>query len=128
MDTLGHGEISFKDLVISISLLLSCSLKESFKTAFELFDFEKKALLEKSEFTRIFRNLNLLLDNFGDKNLYDSQLEDLVNSIFTINGKIDGCICFDDYVISITEHPIIQLSLCVQYQGSSREKLKELLS
>ena len=130
MDSLGHEEISFKDLIIDIAVLMSCSkdMVAFFGMAFELFDYEDKLLLERSELVRIFRNLNLLLDNFGDKNLNDSQLQDLINSVFTINGKIDGCICYKDYITTIVEHPITQLSLCMQYQGSGREKLKELLS
>jgi len=92
-----------------------------------MYDYEKKELLEKREFIQIFRTMNLLLENFGDKHLQESQLDDLVDSVFTIHGKIDGCICYEDYVSSIVDHPIIQLSLCVQFQGTGREKLRALL-
>ena len=63
----------------------------------------------------------------GDKCLLETQIEDLINSIYTMNGKIDGVICYVDYIQSIVQHPIIQMGLCVQFQGTGREKLKELL-
>ena len=44
-----------------------------------------------------------------------------------MNGKIDGVICYVDYINSIVEHPIIQMGMCVQFQGTGREKLKDLL-
>jgi Ca2+-binding EF-hand superfamily protein len=128
MDTQGDSKISFKDLMISLGILLGGNLKGALKNAFEIFDYEKKEILEKNEFIRIFRISNMLLLNFGDKNLLDSQLFDLINSVYTSSGKIDGCICYNDYLPTIVEHPIIQLSLSVQFQGSGREKMRNLLS
>lgn len=127
MDMNGLEKISFKDLLMSIAILQCKDLQQGLKTVFDLYDYEKKELLEYSEFLRIFKNLSMLLDNFGDKGLHDTQLQDLVDSIFTMNGKIDGCICYSDYIVSIVNHPIVQISLCMQFQGSGREKLKGLL-
>ena len=127
MDDMGKQEMSFKDLMLCIAVLLAPDLSTAIETSFRFFDFEKKELLEQKEFIRILRNLNMLLENFGDKCLQDLQVQDLVNSVYTINGKIDGVICYTDYLTVIVQHPIIQISLCVQFQGTGREKLKELL-
>ena len=93
-----------------------------------MFDYDRKELLERNEFIRIFRLLNDLLENFGDRFLVPSQLEDLVNSVYTLNAKIDGVICYGDYLGTLTEHPIVQMSLCLQFQGSGREKMRELIN
>ena len=127
MDEMGKEEMSFKDLMILIAVLLAPDLTSAIETAFRIWDFERKELLEQKEFMRVLRNLNMLLENFGDKKLQESQMQDLVNSVYTINGKIDGVICYTDFLTVIVEHPIIQISLCVQFQGTGREKLKELL-
>jgi Ca2+-binding EF-hand superfamily protein len=113
--------------MISLVALHARSLEEAFRNAFEMFDYDKKELLERSEFIRIFRLLNDLLENFGDRFLLPSQLEDLVNSVYTMNAKIDGVICYGDYLRTLAEHPIVQMSLCLQFQGSGRDKMRELM-
>jgi hypothetical protein len=114
--------------MISFASLKALSLPDALRETFGMFDYEKKELLERSEFVRIFRVLNSQLENFGDKSLQESQLEDLVNSVYTMNGKIDGVICYNDFIVTIAEHPIIQMVLCLQFQGTSREKMRVLLS
>jgi len=113
--------------MISLAALKARSLEEAFRNAFEMFDYEKKELLERGEFIRVFRLLNDLLEDFGDRFLVPSQVEDLTNSIFTLNAKIDGVICYGDYVNTVSEHPIVQMCLCLQFQGSGREKMRELM-
>ncbi len=65
MDDLGTDEVSFKDMMICIVLLLSTDVTSCFLNAFKVYDYEKKELLERREFVKIFRTFNMLLENFG---------------------------------------------------------------
>ena len=65
MDDLGTDDLSFKDLVICIVLLLSPDITSCFLNAFKVYDYENKELLERKEFVKIFRTFNMLLENFG---------------------------------------------------------------
>ena len=46
---------------------------------------------------------------FGDKNLSRPLINDLADSIYTNNGKIDGYLCWKDNIIFIQDHPILQM-------------------
>ena len=58
MDDLGTDDLSFKDLVICIVLLLSPDITSCFLNAFKVYDYEKKDLLERKEFVKIFNTIN----------------------------------------------------------------------
>ena len=98
--------------------MLSTSLTHAFTIAFETFDYENTRLIEKDELKHIITLMNEVLRSFGDRYLELSQIIDFVDSIFTISGRIDGYICYDDYLDAMTEHPIIQLLISIQFQGN----------
>ena len=106
-----------QDVLVCFSLLLSKNILHAFNIAFEVFDYENSRLLEKEELKHVITLLNEVLRSFGDKYLDNAQITDFVDSIFTISGRIDGYICYDDYLDVITEHPIIQLLISIQFQG-----------
>jgi hypothetical protein len=53
----------------------------------------------------------------------DKQITDLVDSIYTSAGMIDGDICYLNIIEYITNHPIVELMLSPQFQGPIRSKL-----
>ena len=73
--------------------------------------------MSKHNFLEIVRLLSDGLSFFGDRPLHDIQLRDLVDSIFTSAGLIDGVICYVDYIGVLLGHPIIQMLLSPQFQG-----------
>ncbi len=122
-DKRGFRVQDVRNVVISFSLLLAKSPRDCMELAFQLFDRTLLHLIDKKDLLRVFSYLNDTLMYFGDKHLTDSQLLDLTDSIFTSAGKIDGEIYFPDFLDLITDHPIVEMLLSPQYQGSTRDKL-----
>ena len=106
-----------QDIFITMLLVASSDVQMCLLSSFEMIDIENSRLLSKAEFERIFTLLNNTFLNFSDKYLHKFQILDLVDSIFTTSGRIDGYICYDDYLGIIEEHPIIELLLSPQFQG-----------
>jgi hypothetical protein len=57
---------------------------------------------------------------FGDKKLIDSQVGDLVDSIFTLAGKLDGSLTPDETFDLLISHPILEMFISMQFQGTDR--------
>jgi hypothetical protein len=53
----------------------------------------------------------------GDKNLVETQVADLVDSIYTMSGKIDGQIPFDELFSLLISHPLLEMFVSLQFQG-----------
>ena len=79
---------------------------------------QHKGDISKTELNHILNLLNNALVYFGDRPLQIHQITDLINSIYTTLGLIDGDIQFHDIMHILITHPIIELLLSVQYQGS----------
>ena len=98
-------------------VLISADTQSCLTAVFEILDYENERVLSKDYFFRAFYLINNLFDYFGDKFLQKLQVQDLVDSIFTNSGRIEGCISYDDYLDVIKEHPIVELLLSPQFQG-----------
>ena len=59
----------------------------------------------------------------GDRPLDSAYVMDLVDSVYTTAGKIDGHINYTEYIELIAEHPIVEMLLTPQYQGLARDKV-----
>jgi hypothetical protein len=56
----------------------------------------------------------------GDKKLLDSQVGDLVDSIFTLAGKLDGDLSAEETYELLISHPILEMFISMQFQGTDR--------
>jgi hypothetical protein len=53
----------------------------------------------------------------GDRNLAETQVGDLVDSIYTMSGRIDGQIPFDELFSLFIGHPLLEMFMSLQFQG-----------
>jgi Ca2+-binding EF-hand superfamily protein len=124
LDKHGREDLDVRDCVCAFSILLAESLNECLDFAFRLYDTESQMLLEKKQMQRIFSVLNSTLLFFGDVYLSQAQVKDLVDSIFTSAGKIDGSLYYPDYIEYVIDHPIVAMLLSPQNQGRSVDKIR----
>lgn len=117
------------DLILSVSLtlwqdILTCyslildlpTLEERLRLAFEIYS-NGRSQCSKSDCLWLLRLLNSTCFFCGDKNLIDLQLNDLVDSIYTMSGKIDGSIAFDEMYSLLLSHPLLEMFISLQFQG-----------
>lgn len=123
LDKRGFGIIDARDLMISFTVLISPNVKQCIKNALSLFDRTMSTVIDKEDLYRILSIINESCFYFGDRNLSLQAIVDLSDSIFTNAGKIDGLICYDDYIDFIADHPVIEMFIAPQYQGLPQDKL-----
>jgi hypothetical protein len=78
--------------------------------------------ITKSEVLKLLKLLNNSLNYFGDNKLHIAQIDDLVDSVYTLRGRVDGDISREDFITLMFQHPIVELALSVQFQGNSMWK------
>lgn len=125
IDKRGFRHLDVRAVLIAMGLLVSKTLRDAIELALHLFDRAQCSLIEKADLLYLFRLLNDILLYFGDRHLLDTQIIDLVDSVFTSAGKLEGEIFYPDYLDLITEHPIVEMVQAPQYQGNSRDKLMD---
>ena len=106
-----------QDILTSFSVLLELpTLSERIWTAFEIYSLGDKEC-SKGCCRWLLRILSSACHFCGDKSLQDSQISDLVDSIFTLDGKIDGNIAFSDLFTLLLHHPLLEMFTSIQFQG-----------
>ena len=58
-----------------------------------------------------------------NKQITNVRQDDFVDSIYTSAGKINGCIYYPNFIEYISTHPLMEMFLSPQFQGSMREKM-----
>ena len=99
------------------------SVRECFALVFSCFDRAEIDTMEKTQMLKIFNLMNEGVVYMGDRPLEASYVMDLVDSVYTTAGKIDGHINYSEYIELIAEHPIVEMFLTPQYQGLARDKV-----
>lgn len=97
-------------------MLLDDSLEKRLWSAFCLHANGSKSC-EKLEWIILLRLLNDTCNAFGDRKLQDVQIFDLVDSLYTQYGEIDGKIDYEDFYNLLLQHPIMELFVSIQFQG-----------
>ena len=123
IDIRGSNIINLKDVIIAITPLCCRSLKECFAFCFSVYDRSNSGVLDKQRIVHFLKVLNSTCEYCGDKLLNSAQIYDLVDSIFTSAGKIDGALFYMSVVDSLATHPIVEMMLSPQFQGSMRKKI-----
>lgn len=90
--------------------------EERLKLAFEIYA-NGRTQCSKSECLWLLKLLNNTCFFCGDKNLVDIQVCDFVDSIYTMSGKIDGDIPFDEMYSLFMSHPLLEMFISLQFQG-----------
>lgn len=123
LDVRSRGISNIRDVCISLAPLLAKNLTHMYTICFEILDRQKVNLVTKEDVVLVMKLMNNTCSNVGDKPLAPEILSDYVDSVYTAAGRIDGEIYYPDYVETLSMHPIIQLLLSPQFQGTLTSKL-----
>lgn len=124
VDSRGFDEADLRSVVVPLAIC-TCkeSVRECFALVFSCFDRAQEESMEKMQMLKIFNLMNEGIIYVGDRPLDSSYVMDLVDSVYTTAGKIDGHINYAEYIELISEHPIVEMFLTPQYQGLARDKV-----
>lgn len=125
LDIRNRRVVSVVDLLISLAPLTTRGVKELFNRCFWIFDRRGNQMIAKHHIIHIVKLLNGCFESVGDKPLAPEIVYDFVNSVYTSAGKIDGEIYYPDFVEFMTLHPIVELFISPQFQGSLAMKLQQ---
>ena len=123
IDIRGSNIINLKDAIIALSPITCRSLKECFSFCFTIYDRSKSGVVDKQRMVHFLKILNTSLGYCGDKELNAVQIYDLVDSVYTSAGLIDGPLFYASIIESLATHPIVEMMLSPQFQGSMRNKV-----
>ena len=113
-----HNLISHQDIVACFSILVRGSLRERLQHAFHIHAHGKDTC-DKYDFLRLLKLLNGMCQNVGDRALSDRQIEDLVDSIYTLIGRIDGNVLYSDFMEVLLQHPLLEMFVSKQFQNKA---------
>jgi hypothetical protein len=103
------------------SIVIEDSLENRLKNSINnYYRNRKNGMCDKKEIVWLMKILNETCFFFGDKKLFPSQVIDLVDSIFTLAGKLDGDMSADEIYELLISHPILEMFISMQYQGTDR--------
>ena len=124
VDSRGFDEADLRSVVVPLAIC-TCkgSVMECFALVFSCFDRAKEESMEKTRMLKVFNLMNEGVMYLGDRPLDAAYVMDLVDSVYTTAGKIDGHINYSEYIELIAEHPIVEMFLTPQYQGLARDKV-----
>lgn len=126
VDQRGFEEADIRHVLVPFALAVgskSGSVPKCITLLFTVFDRAKTDCVTKEDMLKIFNLINEAVLYIGDKPLDPNYVIDLVDSVFTAAGRIDGMVQWIEYVELIAEHPIIEMLLAPQYQGLARDKV-----
>ncbi len=123
LDTRSRRIVNIREMLIALSPFVSKSIAEMFDFCFQLIDRKSTLLVDKPDVKLVLKLINQTCFYIGDKVLAHELIDDLVNSVYTSAGRIDGEIFYKDFVEYMTLHPIIQLFISLQFQGPITSKM-----
>ncbi len=105
--------------MITFAMAMPGTLRERMWFVFLLFDTSHgvNASWERRDFYNLLKLVNNAAYCFGDRKLVDTQLNDLVDSIYTMAGKIDGPMDFSNFFGMLLQHPLVELFISIQFQN-----------
>jgi Ca2+-binding EF-hand superfamily protein len=125
LDIRNRRIISIIDLLIAVSPLTARRFQDIFNRMFFFYDRSSSFMIEKHEIVRILKILNSTCEALGDRPLKSEVISDFVDSLYTSAGKIDGPIYYPDFIDSMSIHPIMELFISPQFQGTLSSKLEK---
>jgi Ca2+-binding EF-hand superfamily protein len=125
LDIRNRRVISIIDLLIALSPLTARRFPDIFHRIFYFYDRCSSFMIEKHEIVRILKILNSTCEALGDRPLKSEVISDFVDSLYTSAGKIDGAIYYPDFTDSMSIHPIMELFISPQFQGTLSSKLEK---
>mgnify|MGYP000076598640 CR=1 FL=1 len=122
MDHKGTENVSIRDVLTAFAPLCTTSYEECIITCCTIFDLDDTGTVGYGVLLHVCRLIMEGIEFFGDKVLEYNHVKDVVNSIFTMEGKTEGFICYEDYMPFMIQHPVVVLFGSHQFQGLSRQK------
>ncbi|XP_042215486.1 calsenilin-like [Homarus americanus] len=114
-DLNSNGQISFRDLLVSLSQLLRGTAYDKLKFAFKLYDVNGDGCITKAELTDIVSSVHELMGRSGhNRQVEDKQTREHVERLFKkldLNG--DGVVTIDEFIQSCMQDEVITESLKV---------------
>ncbi len=123
IDDRNFGFINIKDALLSYTVLVSSSVTDCFCICLKIIDRNGTNLVDKEDLLHMVKVVNNALYYFGDKYLHVEQVVDFVDSVYTSAGKIDGSLYYPNYTAYMAAHPIVELLMSIQYQGTVKSKM-----
>jgi len=121
-DKRGYDLVDIKDVLTLFAVVLARSVEECLHLAILVHDRRLLQIVDKAKLIHIFTLLNESCCYFGDTFLTKTQILDLADSIYTNAGKIDGEIVYADFLQFMAEHPIVEMLISIQFQGTVQDK------
>nr|XP_045605020.1 calsenilin-like isoform X4 [Procambarus clarkii] len=114
-DLNSNGQISFRDLLVSLSQLLRGTAYDKLKFAFKLYDVNGDGCITKAELTDIVSSVHELMGRSShNRHVEDKQTREHVERLFKkldLNG--DGVVTIDEFIQSCMQDEVITESLKV---------------
>ncbi len=126
-DLMGHNNVSIRDVLCAFAPLAAKDDEELLLTCCQIFDLEDTKTVGFGVLLHIFQLVMTGISFFGDRVLERVQIIDVVNSVFTLAGKPEGFVYYENYFNTIMGHPIVVLFKSEQYQGIARDKYHALI-
>lgn len=123
LDKRNRGVSNLRHVLICIAMTTAKDLPSLFLACLKLMDRQHSLMINKADLVVIFKTINDTSYYVGDKYLPVEQVYDLVNSVFTSCGKIDGDLYYPDILDYLCQHPLVQLFVSRPFQGTIASKL-----
>ena len=124
-DNKNRGVVDIRKYLVSLSPISCSSIPCMFLFSLNMMDYKNEQFISKRDLHMIVRLINDSLRFLGDKSLTVHQVDDLVDSVYTAAGKIDGDLFYPDFIEYLSNHPMVQLLTSVQFQGTIQSKLMD---
>jgi hypothetical protein len=109
-----------QDILTAFSILLDYpTLPERIRNAMDIFS-QGETSCNKKDCVWLLQLLNKSCYFCGDRCLQESQVCDLVDSLFTLAGSIDKVIPYDDVLELLLHHPILEMFISLQFQNQAK--------
>jgi hypothetical protein len=124
LDRKSVGRVKTESLCLLLVPMLAKDARDCFQTTFRLLDVRRgSGCIDRAELTEVIECLNNAFFFCGDVRFSVMQIDDLVSSLFTSVGKIDGSVYYEDMCGALASHSLVELFMSQRFQGSWRDKV-----
>lgn len=100
--------VDYKDLLLSLSLLVSGSVKEKMLYAFRIFDERNTGGVTTGELRKILNCINITAMYFGDPGLTDLNIKEILHDIFLHSQVKSAPLAYEGFIDDLVEHEVVK--------------------
>jgi len=105
-DHTGDGQLNYKEFICGVSTILRGEISDRLNFSFKLYDADNSGKISRVELLNILKWMNNTVSFFGDDNLSDQQVTELVEDCFKTSDRDgDGQLDYNEYMDAISKHP-----------------------